>query len=201
MKKLILALAVTSLALTSYGQGLVIFDNGGNPAGPNSDGRAYTDFVGGTPAFGSAWYAQLYAADGAGQAEGNLHAVGVPVNFRATSATASSAGYVQFSGTSQGANGAVAVPSSVQVTTSQTSGQVTLQIRAWASTFTTFANATPDKQGKSVTFNLTPDYLPAATTTSLVGLGIPGFVIGVPEPSTIALGVMGLSALLLRRRK
>jgi len=207
MKKLILALAITGITtLHSYGQGAVVFDTGGNPINAGADARAFSDQAMTTPAFGTAsFYVQLYEADGANAAASSLHAVGAAVNFRGVASSNGTAGYVQISGTSQGANGAQAVNENVTLT-SQTSGQVTLQIRAWASTFTTYALAVANGAaavGKSITFNYTPDYLPASTTHDLTGLSIPSFSILVPtpEPSTIALGVMGVSALLIRRRK
>jgi hypothetical protein len=92
-----------------------------------------------------------------------------------------------------------------------TGGAATVQVAAWynaGGTITSYAQAltvagTPT--GLSATANVTslggPEPTgPAATAAALPNVG--NFnVTGVPEPSTIALGVMGASAFLLRLRK
>lgn len=202
--KTLTALALAFLVLSSanlHGQGFVIFSTDGGTSPPGPGPRVLT-YVNGPPAYGSAWYAQLYAAEGANQSEIALHAVGMPVNLRGTSSTSTTAGYVQFSGTSHGALGDVPVTpgGAVQVTTSQLSGPVTLQIRAWDSRFTSAENA--PLFVRSVTFNFTPAYLPDLPLgTGLTGLGIPDFALSLspptPEPGTIYLVSFG--ALLLFR--
>jgi hypothetical protein len=78
-------------------------------------------------------------------------------------------------------------------------GSAPLRLRAWDSTFASYdaAVAGSGQFGQSDIANvaLGGGLLPP---TNLVGLQ--GFVM-VPEPSTIALGVLGAAALLLRRRK
>jgi hypothetical protein len=79
-----------------------------------------------------------------------------------------------------------------------------IQIRVWDSTFGAspdVAKAAGGKWGDSNIFQVTntggsgnPPGLPAVLA------GLTSFSMQVPEPSTIALGVLGLGALLLRRR-
>jgi len=90
-----------------------------------------------------------------------------------------------------------------------TSGDATCAIAAWQNTgasgaAATLAAAIADnyKWGTSAPFNVTPTYAPNA------GVALPynnaqDFSLGVtvPEPSTIALGVIGASAFLLRLRR
>lgn len=58
--------------------------------------------------------------------------------------------------------------------------------------------------GKSDMFQVIvndPYQIPPDTPTSIVTWGFKGFYIGVPEPSTLALGAVGVAALLWHRRK
>jgi hypothetical protein len=80
---------------------------------------------------------------------------------------------------------------------------VTLRVRAWDTASGSFANAAQWK-GESADFPqaLGGDPGGGGTPTPPTFLQAPGFnVIAVPEPSTIAFGVIGGLALLLRRRK
>jgi hypothetical protein len=73
---------------------------------------------------------------------------------------------------------------------------VNLQVRAWiGGAGSTYEGAS--EKGFSNTISVTPG-VPPATPVELAGLQ--GFTM-VPEPSTIALGLLGAAALLLRRRK
>ena len=169
-----------------HGQGLVNFNTA--TLGPSA--RVFNSS--GILASNQLYLAQLFAADGAGQAEGSLQAKGTPVNFRG----GNFAGYVQTSGTTSQGNPVVA---SVAVTT-QSAGQVTLQMRAWSSSFSSYAAAVAGggEFGESDLLNFTPGY-PPNTAADLIGLT--GFTM-VPEPSTVALAVLGAGSLLfLRRRK
>jgi len=85
-------------------------------------------------------------------------------------------------------------------------GTVSVQLRAWkgAATFEA-ASATPGAEiGSSSVVSVTATD-PPAPPASLSGAGLTGFqlstVSDVPEPSTIALGLLGAAALFLRRRK
>jgi len=142
---------------------------------------------------GTNYWAQLYAADGtAVNSASQLHKVGIAVNFRG----GVNAGYVQVSGlTSLGAT----VSPVVQVTDAP-GGPATVQVRAWAGNFASYEEAVAGN-GRFGSSNLLPlptTGLPPGTPPNLVGLL--GFQL-VPEPSTIALGVLGLGSLLLFRRK
>lgn len=83
----------------------------------------------------------------------------------------------------------VAVPGS-------TAGQqVSLLVRAYETAAGSYAAANIKGQSGTITVTLNDPTLPAAALA-----GLQGFTM-VPEPSTIALGVLGAAALLLRRRK
>lgn len=90
-------------------------------------------------------------------------------------------------------------------------GPADFQLRAWTGA-TTYSAATPDNQAITPVFAGTvnawndtavPQPLPIGTTLNLpaanlvIGSGSPV----IPEPSTIALGLLGAGALLIRRRK
>jgi len=101
-------------------------------------------------------------------------------------------------------------PTAAQTVPGTTAGQTaTFQMRAWdnrAGQVTTWAAAMADPtiaRGSSAlftpTFPLGGPTLPPTTPPGLQGLQ--SFNLVVPEPGVIALGVLGLGALLLRRRK
>jgi hypothetical protein len=82
------------------------------------------------------------------------------------------------------------------------SAQGTFQIRAWRSG-ATFATAA--EQGTSAIFQNAVgrapvgDPPPAPSPAALVNA--PSFTVGIPEPSTMILGLLGATVLLLRRKK
>jgi len=157
-------------------------------------------FAAGTALSGTGFDAELYASSTAGASISQLSAVSSLLHF---GTTAAQLGFVKNTtlatvpGLATGATG-------------------TYAIAAWASTgvdgaATTLAAAQADGYawGFSTTGFLTPGNPPvdlgapqAAGDPALSGT-VEGFSLGstVPEPSTIALGVMGASALLFRRRK
>ena len=147
----------------------------------------------GVLAEGGNFLAQLYVANGSFVAESSLMPAGTPVNFQ----SGSFAGYVQTSGTTSQGN---VVNPNVQVT-SQTSGPITLQLRVWSSAFATYADAQAanGERGKSPLFSLTPGYSPNPPTDMA---GFTWSINPIPEPSTVALGILGMGSLIfLRRRK
>jgi len=86
------------------------------------------------------------------------------------------------------------------------SDRATFQLRAWdnqGGTITSWAAAMANPsiaQGSSALFTV-PAPLGAGAQTPPNLLGLTSFNLVVPEPGVIALGVLGLGALLLRRRK
>ena len=195
LKKAIVLLAMVASAALTYGQGTVNFNT------LTLGTTAQIKNVDGTLAAGTGFFAQLYAAKGINAAESSLLPVGDPVNLR----TGGNAGYVQTSGTT---SLGTAVNSTVTIAAAAPGGPVTLQLRAWAGPSSSYAAAVAAKtaNGKSALFNLNttgdPTAAPPTTPVNLVGLA--GFqLVGttVPEPSTIALGLIGAGALLIRRRK
>jgi hypothetical protein len=166
----------------------------GTPLGGSATGAsAPTDY-----ANGNLWSVELYAAPGAGDDPTTLTGVGGTTSTMYTSS--GQAGL--WTGTQTATVSGVAV-----------SGQATLQIRAWyngAGTFTTYESALAAGMpaGQSTTGSealggnqITPPDLPGPGNPGVEG-GITSFnVSAVPEPSTIALGLVGASAFLMRLRK
>jgi len=195
MKKVILSslLALVS-TVGAFAQGTVTFVT----TNANVNVKVF-DLDHTTALSGTGFYAQLYAADGNNVASASLTAKGNPVNFRAGSFV----GYVQVSGSSQPNN--LAVNTSVLVTSQDTSvigsqTPITLQMRAWSSAFSSYSVAVSSggKFGQSTTFNST--IIGGSTPPDLTGLT--SFSLQQsPEPTTIALGLMGAASLLIVRRR
>jgi hypothetical protein len=182
MKKLIYIAAILAAGFSSFAQGTVRFSNRETTASPPIDAPVFD--VGGTVRLGPTFLTQLYAG-AAGTAEAALTAVGTAVPFRSGNA----AGYI--------------VASDLAIPGIAAGATAVIQMRAWDSAAgATYdaARAAGGKWGQSGLLNITlggagsPPSLPALLT----GLG--SFTL-VPEPSTFALGAIGLAALLLRRRK
>jgi len=176
MKKILLMAALVA-CIGAMAQGTVNFKN--NVAGSFSAPVFNADGV--TRLTGNAYYAQLYANIG-----GSFQPVGTATPFLAN-------GYVN--------GGTVTIDAAGVV-----GGVVTLQMRAWeastAGTAGTYEAAigAGKKYGFSETFTVTPgnpNSNPPGTPADLATLK--SFSL-IPEPSTIALGLIGAAALLLRRR-
>lgn len=193
MKKLLVTLACVAFSVSSYAQGFVNFNTGYSTVK-----ATVTDLTTGQLASGTAYFAQLYAADGANAAESSLTAKGSPVNFK----TGTTSGYVQTSGTT---SLGTAVSSSVQV--SATAGIVTVEVRAWGALLggnavTSYEDAVAANGGVFGHSNAINVQSAGALSSPPYLVGLQSFTVnGVPEPTTIALGVMGAAALLFRRRK
>jgi hypothetical protein len=196
IKKLLLAVAIVGAATYSQAQGYVSFNT-------SDVGVKIYDIDGTTPLKGNSFYAQIYAADGTLTTDATLTAKGTPVNFYSSTALG---GYVKTGGTTtwdgSDVDPTVAVTSSTALSTT-----VTIEVRAWSADTTTTTYATASKSGKSTLFQVTalsatdangngqtPNSLTGLTSFSLTSSTI-------PEPATIALGALGLSVLLFRRRK
>jgi hypothetical protein len=193
IKKLLLAVAIIGAATYSQAQGFVNFDN-------SAVGVKIYDVDGTTPLSGNSYYAQIYAADGTLTSDATLTAKGTPVNFYSSTANK---GYVKIGGTTTW-DGSDVDPSVAVTSSTANSTVVTIEVRAWSADTTTTTYATATKSGKSTLFQVTA----LSATDSSTGLGqIPNNLTGLtsfslsPEPTTIALGALGLSVLLFRRRK
>jgi len=179
MRKLAVGLCVTAMSFAALGQGTINFSTyepggGVNAAVTLNGDRLNVD--------GAAYLAQLYVNDGS-----SFVAVGSPVEFRAGAA----AGYV--------------VPSTVTVDFVAPGASADVIMKAWAAADgASFEEAAPvGTSGASDIFNIaalggagSPPSLPAYMAN------LTGFEMTVvPEPSTLALGLLGLAAFALRRRK
>jgi len=175
MKKTIVALlALVGTTVATFGQAQVVLANLSGPVdAPIGAGPAGGPF---TQNPGAGARAQLYLADS---------------NTPITPATT----FLDFAGFEKYLN-------QVTLTLDGNTGQaVNVQLKAWMTTGPG-AGATweaAQSKGASTVFSVTPTVAPA-TPPDLVGLTSFNITI-VPEPSTIALGVLGAAALLLRRRK
>jgi len=195
MKKLFSLVALTLASFGALAQGTINFANaaGGGLNAPDFD----TD--GTTKLAGAGFIAQLYAG-AVGTAWDSLTALTPTAVF----ATGLNAGYF-FGG-------------SVVVTGVPGGSAAAAQVRVWNSAFATWDAAWAAYQAGNPTAKVgvsgwNGTGLPTTTLTTpplrSPGVGLDPNLVGltsfhlysVPEPSTIALGVLGAAALLLRRRK
>ena len=150
------------------------------------------DWTGATGVTGAGFTAQLFGAT-QGTAEASLNPVLPATTFR----TGAAASYVNpVTGTVQGVGDAA-----------NGGGIATLQLRAWdnrGGTITSWAQVLADQtilRGWSPTFNSQPLGGGLINPPNITGLQSFNLFSPIPEPSVIALGVLGAGALLLRRRK
>jgi hypothetical protein len=180
MKKLLIALAAVMITAATYGQGQVVFAN--RVTGVFD---APVTVAGSNPTVGPGptWQAQLYLQSGT-----DLTPLGSPLAFRAagTGAAAIADRYLNGQPTvdvplAPGANG-------------------TFVVRAWQTSAGSFdASKAAGNFGESAPFTVAVGggTLPPANLTTLQAFT----VTVVPEPSVIALGLVGAAAFLIRRRK
>lgn len=183
MKKLLLVLACVAATVMVSGQGTIDVRN---KVTGTLDAPIF-DVDGTTKLSGTAYMAQVYAGPNAGA----LAPIGNAYPFR----TAAGAGYYDYASTG----------TKVYVSTVAPGATASVQVVAWeaaAGSYETAAASTTYKSGASTVFTAvlgdagSPPSVPAFMT------GLTSFSIGViPEPSTMALGLLGAAALLLRRRK
>ena len=200
---------VASTVAVTYG-GKTVYEVQGDSSNPNNTwiaagGSATATYTG--AAAGSGYTVELLAAPGSGDALTSL----VPV-------PAANGGIVTTWYTGSAATGFGGFWQTGQTVTLGYTGAATVAIAAWNNEGGTVsslaaAEAAGDPWGISTLGSITlttaptaPGELPIpgnpAQTTDYISGGIEGFSMGVvPEPSTIALGVIGASAFLFRRRK
>jgi hypothetical protein len=177
MKKLLIALAAVMLTAASYGQGQVVF---ANKVGTAVDAPV---FLAGTQTGpGPDYSAQLFLSSG-----GSLTALTPATTFRAAGTGAAAIADRYW------INQDVIVPGVASGATA------TFVVRAWKTSAGSYDNAALAGRGESAAFQVAVGggQLPPANLTTLQGFS----VTAVPEPATIALGVLGAAALVLRRRK
>jgi len=190
MKKLFAVAMLGLAAASSWAQGTVDFRNGGITFGNTTQDRlVYADRVGGTKLVGTNMVAGLWFGS---QLAGNTGVqAGRTFAFRAPTTQTPGTWIIPVGASSIFSLDGVAVL-----------GATTLQVRVWDSTkFQTFAQAfAAGEFGASSPFGYTvPDL--GSTPNKYYMENLQAFAL-VPEPSTIALGVLGLAGLLaLRRRK
>jgi len=210
MKTTLILAASLFVTIGAFGQGTIIFNNtfsGGkapvydfDPLAPTTQKTGNT--ANGTPAGGQTYGGALLSGTGytaeiwgnlgaGGQADTALHGLGQTTVFR----TGTAAGFV--------VAGSVAVPGALLGTANTFGG--TFQLRVWnnaGGTRTSWDTALI--RGKSPTFDIAAlggTGTPATPDPNMAGLQSFNIAV-VPEPSSIALGVLGLGTLLfLRRRK
>jgi len=194
MKKLLAAIAILAVALTTYGQGRVNFANGST--------TAITNGTTGTTISGAGnFYFGLYVGSASGSpAESSLQLVLLATN-------------TALAGRLSGGNPAP-LPSPYDVAGAY---PLTFQIRGWSAAGGLSYEAALTAQqsnpailaGKSALGQVTPTFSPTGAAALFGDPTVtPGTVGGftltapVPEPSSIALGLLGLGAVaLIRRRK
>lgn len=202
LKKLLIIGAVIAASTQIYGQGTVQFNT---LALGTADTFKIRDNMGALLS-GTSFRAQLYAVRGSGMSEGSLVPVGIAVGFR----TLANAGFVQTSGNYPDVAPPTGVNATVTVFGPPGGEPVTLQVRAWSAGFASYeaalASNDPSKlAGKSLVFSLQATGNPQSSPPGPppVMNGFQGFGLSpIPEPSVIALGIIGLGTLvMLRRRK
>lgn len=190
MKKLLTVLALVASAAASFGQGTITFQNSGaifgDPVGVTIDRKVYLGSVGnGAGLVGTNWAAQLWYDTGTG-----MRPLQEATKIFRVPTTLSP-------GTWNTAPTALATFPDLAV-----GGTAMLEVRVWdIQRFATYAAALAGggETGKSDPFSyLVPPAGSAPADYTLKGLR--AFAV-VPEPSVIALGVLGLGSLLLFRRK
>jgi hypothetical protein len=180
MKKLLIIAAFMAAALSTSAQGTVNFVN--RITGTLDAPVFGIDGV--TPLNGSGFMAQLYA----GTSADSLQAVGNPAPFR----TGTGAGY--WNPTAAPSTEALRVVNGIAG-----GANAFVQVVAWdVASGATYAAA--GIKGASPVFQVALGGAGNPPSTPAVLTGLQSFSL-VPEPSTIALGLLGAAALLLRRRK
>jgi hypothetical protein len=176
MKKALLTLAALAMAASAYAQGTILFFNG--------------DI---STAGGGVYQADIKRPDGTGAGAGFTAGLFKASDLNTPIATTTFFGNTGFFATAN----EVAVPGSPAGSTAS------LIVRAWETAAGSFGASLT--RGESTAFTSLPLGGPNPPNPAIPSPDMRGFqgfqMVTVPEPSTIALGVIGIGALLLRRRK
>jgi hypothetical protein len=179
MKKLLVLVACLGTVATAFGQGQLNFNNYLPAITPPIDARVF-DVDGATYVDGAnGWMGQLYA----GADEASLAPIGTAVAFSA--------------GTRAGRINGGAV-------TTEVAGGTLLQVqlRAWNSNDGAGFDEAMGAGGATGMSNIIPVTVAVAPALPPDLAGLTGFTVAViPEPSTLALGLLGAVALVARRRR
>jgi hypothetical protein len=172
MKKLFLTTTFLIAGVAGVlAQGAVNFSNSASDYGDGIDRWVYVDFVGGQKVVDTSWSAQLWENVG-----GTFESVGGRQNFLGAVGGIFTEGTWLFQG---------------RTLTADRGEATTLQVRIYDGAGTELAQSTP--------FAYTPPTSASPAPSDLLMTEFRAFA--VPEPSTIALGVLGLGALLIFRRR
>jgi hypothetical protein len=187
MKKLLLLATFALITASAFAQGTVNFANVGGGA-PGSVNAPVTLSTTGAKLDGAAWLAQLYWAPAGVSDPNSSSLVALTGSAPGTFNSGAQAGYFTAGQrTFPVAGGTV----------------VSIQVRAWnAAAGATYEAASGSAAGITGKGNVIQYTLgtPPATPNNLVGLT--AFTVSpVPEPSSIALGLLGLGAVALFRRR
>lgn len=185
MKKLLAALALLAVVTVSYGQGRVNFSNGSTTPITTQDGQQISG--------AGTYYFGLYVGT-AGTPESGLSLVLLATN-------------TALAGRLSGGNPAP-LPAPWDTGTAPNAYPLTFQIRGWTAasglSYEAALASGSGLAGKSTIGTVTPTFSPtgAAALFGTTGTTVGGFTLTpVPEPSSIALGLLGLGAVALFRRR
>jgi hypothetical protein len=205
MKKLLLVSTLMVIGVSgALAQGTVAFDNRAAqfPDGTTVDRFVYSDVIGGTKLVGTNFVAQLWFGIGLDLAADALTQTATGGTAPATSAPGAArfrTPTTTLPGTwSQGTRTLPGTDINNPATKS-----VTMQVRVWdLAAAATFADAKAQgaRYGESAPFNYTLMVSTPPSPTDTLMLNLRAFAL-VPEPSSIALGVLGIGALVLFRRR
>ena len=181
MKKLLLLSAFLTGALGVFAQGTVNFANGAAGVNaPVTNATVSPSVLASGPAFQVQLYVGPAGATSASQLSTNGGG-GAPAPL----ATGASSGY--FFGGARDITGFT--PGSA----------ATLQVRAWTGGASSWETATQRGESNLIPISLGGGTIPTPNMVGLQGFAVTGGV--VPEPSSIALGLLGLGAIVLFRRR
>jgi hypothetical protein len=187
MKRLLITASLVLATVSGFSQGTLDFKNIAIVGGIRVVDAPVRD-AGGTLLLGTAFRAALYAGAG-GATEGELRLIGASQTFQTVT---TGAGYFIGGTRTLNENGVQVGPGA----------SATIQVRAWAvASGATWEAATTRGASPLLTIATGGTGTPPGPPSLLTGLQ--GFnVVVVPEPSTIALGILGgLGTLLMIRRR